>query len=97
DVDAVLEDTTRRLRVFRQVAENLNRRGSLRSSDLDRLEADYFISQLEQFRTVVQAGRQQAYEALRHFVGVSRGEPLVLRQAALAPALTPRETISAYA
>jgi len=96
DLDAVLEDTVRRLRVFRQVADNLTRRGSLRSSNLDRLQADYFIAQIEQFRVFVQAGRQQAYQALKHFVGVSRDEPLLLRKASLEPALTPEEMIGAY-
>ncbi len=96
DVDAVLEDAVRRLRVFRQVAENLTRRGSLRSSNLDRLQADYFISQLEQFQVFVRAGRQQAYEALKHFVGVPRDEPLVLDEASLTPALTAAELIGAY-
>ena len=96
DIDAVLEDAIRRLRVFRQVADNLTQRGSLRSSILDRLQADYFIAQLEQFRVVIQAGRQQAYEALKHFVGVARDEPLELRQATLPPTLTAPELISAY-
>ncbi|MEK6676709.1 MAG: TolC family protein [Planctomycetota bacterium] len=96
EVDAILEDAVRRLRVFRQVAENLTQRGSLRSSNVDRLQADYFIAQLEQFRVLVQAGRQQAYEALKHFVGVSRDEPLSLKVASLPPALTATEMISAY-
>jgi outer membrane protein TolC len=96
EIDAVLEDAVRRLRVFRQVADNLTRRGSLRSSNLDRLQADYFIAQLEQFRVFVQAGRQQAYEALKHFVGVSRDEPLTLKQVTLPPALAAAELISAY-
>jgi len=96
DVDAVLEDAVRRLRVFRQVSDNLTQRGSLRSSNLDRLQADYFISQLEQFRLFAQAGRQQAYEALKTFVGVARDDPLPLKLASLPPALTASELISAY-
>lgn len=96
DVDAVLDDAIRRLRVFRQVAENLTRRGSLRSSNLDRLQADYFIAQLEQFQVFVRAGRQQAYEALKHFVGVPREESLTLDEATLPPALTAPQLISAY-
>jgi outer membrane protein TolC len=96
DLDGVLDDAVRRLRVFRQVAENLTRRGSLRSSNLDRLQADYFIAQLEQFQVFVRAGRQQAYEALKHFVGIGRDEPLALKDVSLAPALTAPEMISAY-
>ncbi len=96
DIDVVLEDAVRRLRVFRHVADNLTRRGSLRSSNLDRLQADYFISQLDQFRVLVQAGRQQAYEALKHFVGLGREESMPLRQVSLPPAMTASEMISAY-
>lgn len=96
EIDAVLEDAIRRLRVFRQVADNLTKRGSLRSSNLDRLQADYFIAQVEQFRVLAQAGRQQAYEAVRHFVGVPRDEPLLLKETTLPPALTAPELISAY-
>jgi outer membrane protein TolC len=68
----------------------------LRSSNLDRLQADYFIAQLEQFQVFVRAGRQQAYEALKHFVGIGRDEPLALKDVSLAPALTAPEMISAY-
>jgi len=96
EIDVVLEDALRRVRVYRQVSDNLTQRGSLRASNLDRLQADYFIAQLEQFRSFAQAGRQQAYEALKHFVGVARNEPLVLKEAGLVPALTAPELLSAY-
>lgn len=96
EVDGLLDDAIRRLRVFRQVAENLTRRGSLRSSNLDRLQADYFIAQLEQFQVFVRAGRQQAFEALKHFIGVPRDEPLVLAEVTLPPAVKAGELISAY-
>jgi len=48
----------------------LNQRGSLRASDLDYMEADFFILELEQLRIAAQAGRQQAYTALKQFVGI---------------------------
>jgi len=96
DIDTVLEDSERRLRVYRQVAQELNRNGSLRASGLDGLQADFFVSQLEQLRVAVQAGRRQAYGALRHFVGVSRDELLELKSASLPEAPTPLESFSAY-
>ena len=97
DIDAVLDDTLRRLRVFRQVAQNLNARGSLRASDLDTLEADLLVSELEQLQIAVRAGRQQAYAALKKTVGLSPEEPLELRQASLPALLTPQERLSVIA
>jgi outer membrane protein TolC len=97
DVDAVLDDTIRRIRVFQQVSRNLNERGSLKASVLDTLEGDYLISQLEQLRIAVQAGRQQAYEALKQSVGLTRNEPLVLKQASLPPPITLQEVVSVSA
>ena len=73
-VDAVLEDALRRLRVFRQVAEGLNQRGSLRAGNLDSLQADYFVQQIDQLRLAARAGRHQSYKALKHYVGVGPGE-----------------------
>jgi outer membrane protein TolC len=97
EIDSVLEDAIRRMRVFRQVAQGLNQRGSLRASDLDYMEADFFILELEQFRIAAQAGRQQAYEALKQFVGFDRDEPLILRSASLPPPVTLREALSVSA
>jgi outer membrane protein TolC len=96
-IDAVLDDTVRRIRVFRQVAENLNQRGSLRASDLDYLQADYFVSQLDQFRLALQTGRHQAYTALKQTVGVGRDEQMLLKSVELPPAVTMPELVSAYA
>jgi outer membrane protein, heavy metal efflux system len=93
EIDAVIDDSLRRMRVFRQVAQGLNQRGSLRASDLDSLEADFFILELEQLRIAAQAGRQQAYDALKQFVGIAGNEPLVLRSASLPPAVTMRDAI----
>lgn len=87
DLDRVLEDALRRVRVFRQVSENLNQRGSLRASRLDSLQADYFASQLEQLRIALQAGRHQAYHALKHYVGVPRDEQMLLRDVSLPPVI----------
>lgn len=97
EVDAVLDDTVRRIRIFRQVAENLNERGSLRASNLDSLQADYFALQLDQFRLALQTGRHQAYTALKQTVGVGRDEPLLLKSVELPPAVTKQELVSAYA
>jgi outer membrane protein TolC len=97
DLDSVIEDTVRRIRVFRQVAQNLNQRGSLRGNNLDALQADFVVTELEQLRIALQAGRQQAYEALKHYAGVGRDEPLLLRQASLAPPITAQEALSVYA
>ncbi len=83
EIDTILDDATRRLRVFRQVAEELNGRGSLRAGNVDAMQADYFVMQLEQLRVAVRAGRHQAYQALRTFVGVSRNTPLPLASASL--------------
>jgi outer membrane protein TolC len=97
DIDGILEDALRRIRVFRQVAAGLNERGSLRASNLDTLQADFFANQLEQLRIAVQAGRNQAYAALRQSIGAAREAPLLLKQAELPPALSPQEIGSAYA
>lgn len=96
ELDAILEDTQRRVQVFRQVAREQNARGSLRVATLDTLEADFFVSQLEQLRIALQAGRRQAYAALRQSVGVDRDEPLELADVRLPPALTPAEKQSVY-
>jgi len=94
EIDDALEDAVRRLRVFRQVAESLTARGSLRASRLDALQADYFLSQLEQFQLFVRAGRHQAYHALRHYVGMDREQPLILKSVELPPAVTLDELVS---
>src|ERR1043166_1640447 len=65
DIDAVIDDSIRRIRVFRQVSQNLNQRGSLRGTTLDSLQADFLVSEIEQIRLAIQAGRQQAYAALK--------------------------------
>ncbi|RMF79220.1 MAG: TolC family protein, partial [Planctomycetota bacterium] len=85
ELDGVLEDAVRRVRVFRQVAQGLNERGSMRSNKLDALLADYFVAQLDQLRILLQAGRHQAYKALRHYVGWPTDRPLVLKDATLPP------------
>jgi len=97
DIDAVLDDTLRRIRVFRQVAQELNQRGSLRASQLDYLQADFFASQLEQLQIAVRAGRQQAYAALQQAAGLNPDEPLLLRETALPAPLTTLDWISASA
>ena len=97
DIDAVLDDTLRRLRVFRQVAQGLNARGSLRASDLDFLEADFLVSELEQLQMAIRAGRQQAYAAMKQTVGLNPDEPLVIRSASLPPLVTPQERQSVIA
>lgn len=97
DIDAVLEDALRRIRVFRQVSEQLNSGGSLRASNLDYLEADFFVSQIEQLQIAVRAGRQQAYAALKQAVGLQPDEPLLLRSASLPPLVTPLERQSVIA
>ncbi len=97
DVDAVLDDALRRIRVFRQVAGGLNERGSLRASDLDALEADFLVSQLEQLQIAIRAGREQAYCALKQAVGLNPDEALRLRAATLPPLVTPQERLSVLA
>jgi len=97
DIDRILEDTLRRIHVFRRASDDLNERGSLRGSRLDTLESEYLVLQLEQLRIAAQAGRQQAYEALKHSVGLSRDEPLILRDVTLPPPITLREAISVSA
>jgi outer membrane protein TolC len=97
EIDAILEDAVRRIRVFRQVAGGLNARGSLRASNLDFLQADFLASQIDQLRFAVQSGRHQAYAALRQAVGLPRDAPLRLRSATLPPPVRARELFSAYA
>jgi len=97
DVDAAIEDATRRIRVFQQVSVDLNERGSLRANNLDAMEAEFIALQLEQLRIVAQAGRQQAYEALKQAVGLTRNEPLVLKQISLPPPVTYQEAVSVSA
>lgn len=97
DIDAVIDDTLRRLRVLRQVSAELNRRGSLRGNLPDTLLAEFLVLQLEQLRIGIQAGRQQAFSALRQAAGIARDEPLRLKRASLPPALTPAESLSVYA
>lgn len=97
EIDAVLEDAVRRIRVFQQVARELNARGSLRASNLDWLQADYVASQIDQLRFAVQSGRHQAYAALRQAVGIPRDAPLRLRSVTLPPPVRTRELLSAYA
>jgi hypothetical protein len=52
---------------------------------------------LEQLRIAAQAGRQQAYEALKQAVGLARNEPLVLKQTSLPPPITYQQAISVSA
>lgn len=96
EIDAVLEDSIRRLRVFHQVAAEQNRLGSLRVNQLDSLQAELLVSQLEQLRVAIQAGRRQAYAALRQAVGVGRDEPLELASTGLPPAVTQAQAQRAY-
>ena len=49
DIDAILEDATRRIMVFQKVAHELNRLGSLRTSELDYLQADYWCRNSSSF------------------------------------------------
>jgi outer membrane protein TolC len=97
DIDGILEDATRRVAVFRQVAHELNRRGSLRANELDYLQAEYLVSQLEQLRVAAQASRYQAYEALKKFVGFDRDDNMLLREATLPPALNASKAVSVTA
>lgn len=97
DIDAVLDDTLRRLRVFLQVSSALNKQGSLRASDLDTLEGSLLITQIEQLKIITQASRQQAYEALRVAIGVPHDRPLVLRSASLPPAISTMEILDGTA
>ncbi|HUN82097.1 MAG TPA: TolC family protein [Phycisphaerae bacterium] len=95
DIDAVIDDALRRIRILRQVSGGLNQRGSLRSSSLDTLEADFVIAEVEQIQIAIRAGRQQAYSALKQSVGLDPGEPMLLRQTSLPPAATPAELVRA--
>jgi outer membrane protein TolC len=97
DVEHVVDDALRRIRVFRQVAQNLTERGSLRDSRLDGMEADLVVSELEQLQLALRAARQQAYSALKKAVGLQPDEPLLLRQASLPPPVTPLERLSVLA
>jgi outer membrane protein TolC len=97
DIDRVLDETVRRLRVFRQVSQELSQRGSQRSNRLDMLKAEYFIEQVEQGRVAAQAGRFEAFEALRQAAGLQRSEPMPLAAAALPPAPGAEEWLSVYA
>ncbi len=96
-VDAVVDDSLRRIRVFQQVSANLNQRGSLRASDLDTLEAELLIAELERLQIAIRAGREEAYVALRQAVGVDPDEPLLLRAVELPPVVTPQERVSVIA
>jgi outer membrane protein TolC len=95
DMDDVLEDTLRRMRVYRQVANNITARGSLRSNKLSNMEADLAITELEQLQITVQGSRQKAYAALKQVVGLDTNEPMLLASASLPPAITPEELVSA--
>lgn len=97
EIDLILDDTLRRLRVFRQVAEQLNERGSLRASKLDSLQAGLLINELEQLRVLTQAGRQTAYAALKRAIGLNRDEPLILRDVTLPQPITYGEAVSVSA
>jgi outer membrane protein TolC len=93
DIDGVLEDAVRRIRVIRQVAEHLGIGGSLRANRLDFLEADFLTTQIEQLQIAVRAGRQQAYAALKQSVGLNPDEPLLLTGTSLPPALTGQDVL----
>lgn len=96
DIDAVLDDTQRRLKVLGQVAREQNARGSLHVNRLDTLETDLFLAELDQARVAIQAGRQQAYSALRQAVGVDHDEPLLLATTSLPRAVLPDQIIGVY-
>lgn len=95
-IDAILEDSQRRLDVLKQVAAEQNARGSLRVSSLDTMQAEFFSNQIEQLRIAMQAGRRQAYAAMRQSVGVGRDEPLKLASTQLPPALEPGQKQAVY-
>lgn len=94
DIDTVLEDALRRIRVLSQVAHELSSRGTLRGNNLDALQSELFISFLEQLQVAVRAGRQQAYTALKQSVGLNPDEPLTLARVTLPLLLTEQERIS---
>ncbi len=96
ELDRILEDAERRVKVFRQLANELVARGTLRGNRLDGLLADFFVSQIEQLRAAIQGGRQQAYMALRQAVGVDFSEPLLLKSTALPPAVTLNDLAGIY-
>ncbi len=93
DIDNVLDDTVRRMRVFHRVAEGLNERGSLRASNMDTMEATLLLTQIDQLRVLTKASRQQAYEALRVAIGASHDQPLVLASASLPPPVSTLEIL----
>ncbi len=88
DIDAVLEDTLRRVRVFRKVSAGLNRRGSFKATVMNTQQADFLIHQIEQLRIVDQSARYQTYQALRTFTGVRYEQVLQLKGVSLSPVLT---------
>ncbi len=96
DIDTVLDDTERRLRVLHQVAREQNALGSTHVTRLDTLQADLFIAEIEQARVAVQAGRQQAYSALRQAVGFEHDQPLLLASTSLPAAVDPNMIASVY-
>ena len=97
DIDRILDDALRRLGVFRQVAEELNRRGSLRADQRDVLQATLLINELEQLRILVQAARQTSYAALKRTIGLDRDEPLALNNISLPPPMTYGEAVGVSA
>ena len=94
DIDAVLEDTLRRVRVFREVSRNLNQLGSLKATLLNTQEADFLIRQIEELRIVTQATRYQTYQAMRTFIGTPREEILQLETISLPPVLSDQVLLS---
>jgi outer membrane protein TolC len=93
DIDNVLDDTVRRMRVFHRVARGLNELGSLRASSMDTMEATLLLTQIDQLRVLTQAGRQQAYEGLRVAIGVPHDQPLALASASLPPPVSTVEIL----
>ena len=90
----MLEDTLRRVRVFREVSWNLNQRGSLKATLLNTQEADFLIRQIEELRIVAQATRYQTYQAMRTFIGVPREQVLQLETISLPPVLSDQVLLS---
>lgn len=91
DIDGVLDDTLRRVRVLGQVARGLNQQGTLRGTNLEAIQSDLFISMLEELQIAIRAGRQQAYAALKQAVGLNPADPLLLASASLPELVTPAE------
>lgn len=96
ELDHIIDDAQRRVGVFRQVAQELVTRGTLRGNRVDALLADFFLTQLGMLRTAIQSGRQQAYLALRQAVGVDFGEPLLLKSTTLPPAVGLNDLAAVY-